>query len=322
MKIVVAGPFPSNQKSGGVAVFNETLASYYQSLGYEVLKINNIKSIGSAFSNSIEVRRFEPDVIISSLWYSLLFLLFKKNSVTKIHLIHGFTNLRNYNFFKFIGMILIDKIIRRNFETVLGNSSFTKLLNEEIFNVRLDGQFNIGLDQSREFHFNDMSDENKKKILYVGRLVKAKNVDLLISSFMKIDDENLELQIVGYGPEKERLQRIAKTDKRVHFLGSVPNEELSKFYLSADVFVSLNPVEPYGITFLEALSKGMFVIAPRFGGQMDILKKYEGRYALVDVDSSTEIMSTIATAPKRFGELELKIFIEDTAEEILNYARK
>ena len=62
----------------------------------------------------------------------------------------------------------------------------------------------------------------ENKIIFVGRLVKYKNIDILIRAFSEIkkDMKDLELTIVGEGPEKRNLQTLStKLGVKVKFKG-------------------------------------------------------------------------------------------------------
>lgn len=325
MKILLAGPIPNTKSSGGVAVFDKALVDQLRQEGHDVKiltksKNNEDETISIGINQFGAIKKFQPDLIISSLWYSLFFL---HNKVKKIHLVHGFTNLSNYNFFKFFTMIIFDKIIYRKFDFILSNSEFTKLINKEIFGLESNGIFNIGLNSNISFKENILKTENtehKKTFLYVGRLVKAKNVDLIIKSFKELTNKNFELQIIGYGNEEANLKKIAKDDARIKFIGQINNEQLDTYYWNADVFISLNPVEPYGITFLEAAARGTFIIAPSTGGQLDILKYYPNQYELVDVWKKMEIINAMINSPKRkLVTWNLQVTMKKTVKEILSY---
>lgn len=94
------------------------------------------------------------------------------------------------------------------------------------------------------------------QILYVGRLVHQKGVDLLIKSIDNINID-IEVTIVGDGPEtvnlREEAKRIGVNDK-VTFTGWVKYEKLSDYYTSSDLFVHPGRwPEPFGRTILEAM---------------------------------------------------------------------
>ncbi len=309
MKIIIAGPIPTYKKSGGVAVFDENIAltlAHLNKNNHVLMAVKNpnliIRSKNypenisvTGINNIKKLKEFNSDVIISSLWYSLFFCsnLFKS---TKIHILHGFTNYRDYADWKVPVMHMIDKKIRKKFDYLLANSDFTKYINENIFGLKVDGVFRIGLAQNQIKQLTTLSNDKEKNILYIGRLVSAKKVDKVIGSVSKLKNENYdECQIIGYGPEKENLQRLARDNKKINFLGAVTPQETAKYYKKARVFVSLNPSEPFGITYEEAIAAGLYVVAPDTGGQVEFLRGFPERCALVDINNVDAITNAIHT---------------------------
>ncbi len=297
MKILIAGPLPSKYKSGGVAVFTKNLAIEAQNEGNKVIILSKHKGIMCqkikiiTIWNILEVYKFKPDLIISSLEYSLLFSYFP-TSAKKIHILHGFTNLKYYNFIKFFIMHLIDKIIKNKYDVLLSNSEFTEIINDEIFNIQSNGYFHIGIDGKQINKIIDCDNDYKNGLLYVGRVVPAKHVDLAIDAFLKLKTDQL-FNIVGYGSEYKKLLRKYADNKNIIFKGAVGHDEVQKFFANSKVFISLNQFEPFGITYLEAIASGAFVVAPKTGGQVEILKDFPGRYSLVDINDIESIMHGI-----------------------------
>lgn len=118
-----------------------------------------------------------------------------------------------------------------------------------------------------------------KRILFVGRLMEVKGVDVLINAFSKFlqHDEFKEwkLDIVGDGPERQRLTALSQKngiDHRIEFHGSKPRGELKEFYNQAELFVlpskttALGEKEGLGLVVLEAMIAGIPVIGTDCGG--------------------------------------------------------
>jgi len=87
-----------------------------------------------------------------------------------------------------------------------------------------------------------------------------KRIDVLVRAFKKIEDPRAELLIGGDGIDKERLMRIAGDDKRITFLGFLPENQKVEFLSSLDVFVFPSLVEGYGIPIIEAMACGVPVV--------------------------------------------------------------
>ena len=99
-------------------------------------------------------------------------------------------------------------------------------------------------------------------LLYVGRLSPEKNVERAIREFKLIRRDNLKFLIVGYGSDRERLEKIRdanRLDKQILFMG--PRTDVERFYSIADIFISPSKHEPFGQVILEAMAAGLPCIA-------------------------------------------------------------
>jgi len=97
-----------------------------------------------------------------------------------------------------------------------------------------------------------------KTVLCVGRLEKYKGIQYLIE-VLRLLESDVVLEIVGKGPYKENLVKLAKKlnlTERVKFLQGLPRSELLQKYVDADVFVLLSKHEAYGLSVAEALCAG------------------------------------------------------------------
>src|SRR3989344_338565 len=109
--------------------------------------------------------------------------------------------------------------------------------------------------------------KGEKTILYVGRLIPLKQIDLLIKHLPKLD--NVKLRIVGSGVERDNLKKLAEDlniKNRVEFIGEVSYDNIQREYQKADVYVQLSKVEGMSNTILEAMSCGLPVITTNVGG--------------------------------------------------------
>ncbi len=102
-------------------------------------------------------------------------------------------------------------------------------------------------------------------ILFVGRLIKDKNVDVLLRSLKNVgEDGEITCGIIGEGPEKNRLIELAVQlgiENRVKFMGFMDRyEDVISYMKSSRIFVSPSTREGFGITVLEAMACGMPVI--------------------------------------------------------------
>lgn len=106
-------------------------------------------------------------------------------------------------------------------------------------------------------------------LLYVGRLVEIKGLDLLLQAISRVKTYDLTLTIVGDGVEEERLRDIVRQlglDKKVEFVGFKEGEELYQYYHKSDIFILPSRLEPFGLVVLEAMCNSMPIICSKYVG--------------------------------------------------------
>ncbi len=113
------------------------------------------------------------------------------------------------------------------------------------------------------------STEDDPYYLVVSRLVGYKRIDLPVRTFT---ESSLPLVIVGDGPDRHALERIA--GPTVRFAGRLPDEEVARLYSRCKAVI-LPGEEDFGIVPLEANASGRPVIAYRAGGALDSVRHRE-----------------------------------------------
>jgi glycosyltransferase involved in cell wall biosynthesis len=131
------------------------------------------------------------------------------------------------------------------------------------------------------------------KFLYVGRVSREKNLELLAEAFMEIavDSTPVQLVIVGDGPYNGEL-REKLVGYPVIFAGFLEGEELATAYASSDVFVFPSTTDTFGNVVLEAHASGLPVIVSDGGGPKELM--LDGVTGLVTrADSREELVDAM-----------------------------
>jgi len=110
----------------------------------------------------------------------------------------------------------------------------------------------------------------KPTIIYVGRLVDYKGVEYLINAMHHVPSE-CELTIIGGGPDRRRLEKIA-AGLAVRFVGEVPFDAVASHISSAWLLVLPSLTENLPNVILEALNLGLPVIATSIGAIPEIIR--------------------------------------------------
>jgi len=135
-------------------------------------------------------------------------------------------------------------------------------------------------------------EESKKYLISVGRLVKRKDYETLIGALSMLEGQDIELLILGEGPELSSLEKTAarlKVDARVRFPGFVDEEKKFQYLQNADIYVLSSLHEGFGIVLQEAMQVGLPIVSTNIGGQTDFLA--ERNNALLVPPKEPELMA-------------------------------
>lgn len=129
----------------------------------------------------------------------------------------------------------------------------------------------------RIFEPGSKKSPRNKRLVYVGRLAKEKNLKFLIEAFGKIlkHAPNTRLTIIGSGIYEAALRRritSLKLSKRVDLLGEVENRKLPDFYRTSDIFVTASKSEVMPVSLIEAQACGLPIVAVTAQGTNDIVR--------------------------------------------------
>ena len=108
------------------------------------------------------------------------------------------------------------------------------------------------------------------RLLYVGRVSREKDLDLLGEAFRRLRDEGLSIQlfIVGHGPYSKEL---SKALPEAVFTGYLTGSDLAAAYASADIFVFPSTTDTFGNVIIEAQASGVPVIVSDSGGPKELV---------------------------------------------------
>jgi glycosyltransferase involved in cell wall biosynthesis len=115
--------------------------------------------------------------------------------------------------------------------------------------------------------------ENEKVILYVGRLVKMKRVEIIIKVIKKLLEKKLRVKglIVGDGPQRAKLEKMAyPIGNHIKFTGYLLEERFECYHI-ADLFILPSISEGLPTVLLEAALFGIPIIATNIHGVPDIV---------------------------------------------------
>lgn len=242
-----------------------------------------VKKISSAINGD-----FVPDVIVCHILYPTIFigaLLATKYSCKLVGCMHE-TDLRvlqKPGILKRFEAIdcSIDKIAQRSYKI---QRVFTKIYkgskSPKDFFVATSGVEHNQL-ISREVLEEKILKPNKT-IISVCRLLKSKNVDILIEAFSNLSScYGYKLMIVGDGPERAHLEkkiRDCNCYDTVELTGYLSKLEALNMMEKSEIFVMVSAPETFGLVYLEAMAKGCLVIGSKGEGIDGVIQDHENGF--------------------------------------------
>lgn len=183
--------------------------------------------------------------------------------------------------------------------------------------------------------------QDKKYILFLGRINKKKGIDLLLQSFYSLSKEDERLMLVIAGPDNDGYKKnieneIKKSNlaEKVLFTNLLTGDEKLQSYVDAEVFVLPSYSENFGMSVVEAMICGIPVIVSNKVGISNEIKKYNAgvvtflnkndlTVALKNVINSVELKSRIKLGGKKLVEemfnieIVAKLMIEEYKKTIM-----
>lgn len=136
----------------------------------------------------------------------------------------------------------------------------------------------------------------------VAKLIKRKNVDVILKAVAKSHLNNFVLKIMGDGEEMQNLKNLVKKldiEENVIFTGNIPNDEVLRNLTASDLFILVSEGETFGMAYLEAAARANIVIATKNDGIDGFIRNGENGFTCdVDSDTLSILIDRIHNMPK------------------------
>ncbi|WP_323847527.1 MAG: glycosyltransferase [Phytoplasma sp.] len=147
--------------------------------------------------------------------------------------------------------------------------------------------------------------------LFIGRISKEKEIDFLIDNFAVFHKQNdkSKFLIIGDGPEKKNLQKKVKKlnlKDKIIFLNFVPNDQIGLYYQLGSVFLNASLFETQGLTYIEALSASLPVVA-RYDEALDgVIQNNENGFLYNDKEEFFQALKCLYKDKVKHEKMSLK----------------
>ena len=136
--------------------------------------------------------------------------------------------------------------------------------------------------------------DRKTRLLFVGRLIKDKAVELLwqtLPAIMSLPE--VELTVLGSGLYEKEF-RSAKYPG-FHYLGYVSDRrQMAEIYRQHDILLAPGPYETFGLAVLEAMASGLVVVGPDRGGTAELLSEAKSPFIFRAQDAEDFLRTVLA----------------------------
>lgn len=269
------------------------------------------------------LRKQKPDVVFCSEYNILgvLVLLYKKlyDSKLKVFTICDDSknmalaattkekHVRNYLVRGFDGVILANREVTRWYQDTYNMKDkfiyFPIIQEDYAFRKRLEEALPLTRNLVEEYNLS-----GRQIILFVGRLVALKNLNVLLRSFHLVSERFPQaiLIMVGEGDELASLQKEVESlgiKNKVLFIGKKQGIELSAYYNLGQLFVLASLYEAFGAVVNEALLAGCYTLCSSAAGAAGMIEEGENG-AVFDPRSITELTAKLEAAMLKHTPLE------------------
>lgn len=155
----------------------------------------------------------------------------------------------------------------------------------------------------RKSVLKELKIKSKTPIISIStcRLSRWKRVDRLVKAFNLIKDTNLYLLIVGDGTEKPNLENLA-TNPNILFLGPKSNEDVSKYLMASDLYLSAYDFSNLGNSLYESLTAGVPVITINTGATEEVINAQNENGILIDFINDDDCILKIKNSVLQISE--------------------
>lgn len=143
--------------------------------------------------------------------------------------------------------------------------------------------------------------ERKLELVFLGRLVSEKGLDVLLESLGRLRQRNLHprLTVVGSGAEKTQMEQLTQRlglDDQVEFRGAKTGVELANILNEHQILVVPSKYdEPFGVVALEGIACGCAVVVSSGGGLPEAIGPCGITFPNGDVDALSAVVERLLT---------------------------
>ena len=285
------------------------------------------EKLANQVSHNLESCDFQPDImVVHGLYPAQIASVLKSRldtpMVTGIHITDQF-RIEKKRFPKSIEQVLKTSdgfAFRSEAIKKAVMKKIPEYINQENSFVALSGIDESIIISDQELAYKISRNSEKTTIMTACQLKRRKNTHLLIKAFSAIENSDLELIIIGDGPERKKLEHLAQNlnvSDRVHFMGQMPRDKVIDNLRKADIFIMVSHSETFGLVYLEAMASGCITVGTKGEGIDGVIK--DGENGFLCEPNATEL-SKILSYPITFDNKRKMEFLKDSIQTTQQYS--
>lgn len=217
------------------------------------------------------IKEFKPDIMAChSTAAGFMGRVAARNKIPTIYTAHGWSFETGTPWWRKLPAIMAEKYAAKFCQKIICVSKYTRdmgvkhrIANKDKFAVIYNGVEKIEIQPKAE--------NNIIKIIFVGRLSKQKDPELLVKAASGLPSDlikQIEVLIIGNGPKINQLKKLAglSNELSVKILDNVSRGEAVSLLKNSDIFVLSSNWEGFPYSILEAMSAGLPVVVTDVGG--------------------------------------------------------
>ncbi len=247
--------------------FKQAKVRFYNKLNFSFIVYKKFKK---------QLDAFRPDVIHIMSEGPISLLASKYAKEKKIPFVASYT-IDLHNYYKHYPFDLSKRVYYK-YVKAIHKSAYLNLVSsnyciEQLESLGIDNnvKWSGGIDTKLYHPKKQKSLPETKRLLYVGKIDKDRNIETLIDIARKLSDDGYDFifEIVGDGPMLCELEKQNVTN--INWIKPIKGNELARKYRESDVFIFASEHAAYANAILEAMACGVPVIALYRGGVVDNL---------------------------------------------------
>jgi len=149
-----------------------------------------------------------------------------------------------------------------------------------------------------ENHYIGIS-KRKKRLMYAGTFSYVNGIKEMLSAFSLLEESQYQIDICGYGPEEELIEKFCEKHKNCVYYGRVSNEKLDDLYSKADLLLNIRLPDDEANNFsfpsklIGYMYSGTAVVSSDFSSLPDSYREFLYITKNVEPDSIAETINNV-----------------------------